>query len=46
MEGQLTEKDPGNDPDYTALLQEVKGMRKSIARGFAQVSGILRGLAQ
>ena len=45
MEDLLVEKDPGNDPDYTALLQEVKGIRKSIARGFAQVSGLLRGLA-
>ena len=45
MEGVLAEKDPGNDPDYTALLDEVKGIRKSIARGFAQVSGLLRGLA-
>lgn len=45
MEDALRDLDPGNDPDFTALVAEVTATRKSIARGFAQVSGLLRGLS-
>lgn len=45
MEDQLVALDPGNDPDFTALVAEVKATRKALARGFAQVSGLLRGLS-
>jgi MoxR-like ATPase len=46
MEDQLRELDPGDDADITALIEQVRDCRKGIARGFAQVSGLLRALAQ